>query len=112
MFVLHLVERLHGDTEQALKSKMQTLCVRMGCSHAMIILCGVCIEQTVFAPSFVGTIDTLCDVWSRDSHNANYVFSGQFGCLFHGGNQKSRQGRREGELTYLTAAGCGGLVRR
>lgn len=53
MVVLHLLERLHGETEQALKSKMQTLCVRMGCSHATMILRGVCIQQTVFAPSFV-----------------------------------------------------------
>lgn len=85
----------------------------VGCSHAMIILRGVCIEQTVFAPSFVeqsvhcvmcGAATVIMPIMSsRDNLAA---------CFMVGTKNPDKEGGREGELTCLTAAGCGRLVRR
>ena len=51
------------------------VCV-MSCSHAMIILCGVCTLSGQCLPRPLWNNQyTVCDVQGRSSHNGNYVFS-------------------------------------
>lgn len=74
------------------------MCVWMSCSHAMIILCGVCTEQTVFAPSFSAEQSVHC-VMCRATAVIMAIMSspGADWQLFYGEKQRARHEGRKRE---------------
>lgn len=67
----------------------------MSCSHAMIILCGVCTEQTVFAPSLMEQSEH-CVRRAATVIMAIMSSPGQICSLFYG-EKRSQTGREEKE---------------
>lgn len=106
---------LNGKITQILRGlKRVRLCVWMSCSHALIILCGVCTDQTVFSPSSSAEQSAHCVMYRATAVIMAIMSSlGQIGSFFmdrdrEGGSKKKKT---EGELTCCTAAGWGGSVR-
>lgn len=99
MFVLCLMERLQGDWTGFKAWDAGGVCVRafvwMSCSHAMIILCAVCTEQTVFAPSSVEQSEH-CVRRAATVIMAIMSSPGQICSLFYG-EKRSQTGREEKE---------------